>query len=213
MECCESYHNSALCVESFTAAAVVVYGVLCPCLHRWCAVCVCLLQTNLQGCLDAVLAATAALNNLTHLAVECAPVQDTDVLQQLPASLLQLALVLSDNDRDIGFDMGHLTAVTRLSLSAGAEDRFHILDNDVLPPNVQVLQMPGNRCITPVLALRGLRELYFNGSLVLADALQALSSLHALTGVWVQYEDFKSKLEQAMEGARAWGKVPLVTGK
>lgn len=155
--------------------------------------------------------AASCLTNLTFLSMSTGPVADAAALQRLPASLQDLEVSVSEmRHRNSNLNLSHLTALTRLCRARAWYENLpnkRLCEGDVLPPNVEVLQLAHDDSIQPLLGLSSLRELgvYHCGSP--AADLQALSNLQALTGVRLTYRDWQS----AAQGATAWGSMPLVS--
>lgn len=153
-----------------------------------------------------MLGATSSLTNLTHLSVHEGTVADASVLQHLPASLQELGICLdTKRDKEL-LDLSHLTALT-LMTPGGRARQISLQEGDMLPPNVEVLQLAYNDRIKPLIGLARLRELSMEPCSLRATELQALSDLQAVTGVKLAYVDWES----AWWGAAAWSKIPLVS--
>lgn len=158
----------------------------------------------LQDCLDVVIGATASLTNLSHLVLFEVPLSDMGILQHLPASLHEMDVRMAYG-RETVFSLAHLTAVTRMH-SIGWQP-IRLQEGDVLPPNLEVLQLFNDDSIRPVLALHRLRELTMYGLEEQAAQLEALSNLQALTAVRLLFSNWGP----AVQGAAAYSKIPLVT--
>uniref|UniRef100_A0A383VCM0 Uncharacterized protein n=1 Tax=Tetradesmus obliquus TaxID=3088 RepID=A0A383VCM0_TETOB len=131
---------------------------------------------------DAVLSGLGALTNLTHLVLP--EVADGELLQHLPASLLQLELVVDEDEGPV--QLGHLTALTRLDAGQYATLREH----HVLPPNLLELSAGNLTAAACLLPLKKLKELTLHTieyEAASAEQLQQLSSLTALTAVHLTY--------------------------
>lgn len=85
-------------------------------------------------------------------------------------------------------------------------------EGDVLPPNVEVLEVVGCQDIAPISALQSLRELVVQHTTVTDTGLQALSTLQALTCMYLGHSFSRAfKWDLAGLCAAAWSKVPLMS--
>jgi hypothetical protein len=165
--------------------------------------------------------ALGQLSHLTHLEL-CAEdvwhnaAHAAAILQQLPPLLRRLRLDLgaADNIEDLPLDMGHLTQLEKLDLTAG------LAEGTVLPPQLQRLSLPhypGYRLHAPALAaVMHLQQLTFlsfgmeyqEQELLLSDLLR-LAQLPALQQLCLQYQIYPVEgLGNFLAMSSAWAKLP-----
>lgn len=130
------------------------------------------------------------------------PQEGNAVLQRLPTSLRMLQIGMCASHWP-PVNLSHLTAVTYMSTESDK-----LLEMDVLPPRVEVLDIKCWDSTSPLLGLTRLRKLVVREAVVPAAQLQlqGLSSLQALSDISLAYAGWYA----AQPAAAAWPQLPLL---
>jgi hypothetical protein len=161
--------------------------------------------------------ALAHMQQLTYLDIGIHRGRPQD-LHHLPASLLELNIgattnsfedITEDGERPSGnLDLGHLTALTKLSLVREVPEE--LLPIDVLPPGLVELECCSVPSPEPLLHLQHLRQLSMRGGMP-AEGLQRLATaLTALQSVELSYwSHSRFNSSEAAAAAEGWGDLPV----
>lgn len=139
------------------------------------------LQENFK--LDCLMPSLAGLSDLRSLVFE--QLSSPSCLRFLPPQLQELSVGLQMPPAPGQIQLGHVTALTRLSLSSSPYnywwDRKCVIDvGDVLPSNLQVLRLKDCGGVQPLLHLQQLASLEISNCTTAAAQLEQLSSLGSL---------------------------------